>query len=127
MKSYLGVGLAMLAGAAIGAATVQGLHAQAKPPVYSISEIDISNPEGYTKEYLPLAQAALKAGGGRLVAAGKPTLIEGEPPKSRVTVWAYDSVEKLQASRTSAEYKESRKVGDKYAKFRIYAVEGAPQ
>jgi len=32
MNRYLTIGLAMLAGAALGASAVQGLHAQAKPP-----------------------------------------------------------------------------------------------
>jgi len=81
----------------------------------------------YTKEFVPVAQAALKAGGGRLVAAGKATTIAGEPAKSRVTVWVYGSMEKLQASRNSAEYKEARKIGDKYAKFRTFAVEAVSQ
>jgi uncharacterized protein (DUF1330 family) len=112
----------MLAGIGLGAVTVQRLHAQAKPRVYSISEIDISNLDAYTKEFVPVAQAALKAGGGRLLAAGAATTIVGEPPKSRVTVWVYDRMEELQASRNSAEYKEALKIGDKYAKFRTFAV-----
>ena len=35
--------------------------------------------------------------------------------------------EKVQAWRNSAEYKELRKIGDKYATFRAFAVEGVPQ
>jgi len=34
MKSRYAVALSLLAGTAVGAAAVQGLHAQAKPPVY---------------------------------------------------------------------------------------------
>jgi uncharacterized protein (DUF1330 family) len=127
MKSTPKLTIALFAGAAIGGLVVHGLHAQAKPPVYSISEIDISNPDAYAKEFVPVAQAALKAGGGRLLAGGKATTIVGEPPKSRVTIWVYDSMEKLQASRSSAEYKEALKIGDKYAKFRTFAVEGVAQ
>jgi hypothetical protein len=37
----------MLAGAAFGAAAIQGLHAQAKPPVYTVSEIQITNLDAY--------------------------------------------------------------------------------
>jgi heme-degrading monooxygenase HmoA len=44
-----------------------------------------------------------------------------------VTIQAWDSLEKAQAWRNSAEYKELRKIGDKYAKFRAYAVEGMAQ
>jgi uncharacterized protein (DUF1330 family) len=128
VKAQYKVALAMLGSAALGALAVQGLHAQAKPPVYSISEITITNPDAYTKEYVPLAQAAIKANGGRiLVAGGRVTMLEGDPPKGRVTVQAWDSVEKALAWRNSADYKKAREIGDKYAKFHAYAVEGVPQ
>jgi hypothetical protein len=40
--------LSVLAGIGVGAAAVQGLCAQAKPPAYYIVEIDkINNPEGF--------------------------------------------------------------------------------
>ena len=128
MKIQYSVPLAMLAGIGIGAVAVQTLHAQATPPIYRIAEIDISNVEAYTKEFAPKAQAALKAAGGRFIAAGqKVTALEGDPPKTRVTIQVWDSLEKMKAAYESAEYKEARKIGDKYAKFRAFAVEGLPQ
>ena len=128
MQTHFTVALAMLAGFGLGAVAIQGLHAQGKPPVYYISEIDITDLDGYTKEYAPKVQGTVKAAGGRLLAAGqKITAFEGEPPKSRAVVQVWDSLEKLQAWRNSAECKENRKIGDKYAKFRSYAVEGLPQ
>jgi uncharacterized protein (DUF1330 family) len=51
------------------------------------------------------------------------TAFDGEAP-NRVTVQIWDSVDQLQAYRNSADYKEARKIGEKYAKFRIFAVEG---
>ena len=39
---------------------MQGLHAQGKPPVYQITEIEATNPEGYVKDYVPRAQAVIK-------------------------------------------------------------------
>jgi len=53
-------------------------------------------------------------------------VFEGEPPK-RVVVQVWDSLEKVQAWRSSAEFKAARQVGEKYAKFRTYVVEGLPQ
>ena len=80
------------------------------------------------KEYAPKAQALIKKSGGRVLAAGqKVTAIEGQPPKLRVAVLAWDNMAKLQAWRNSAEFKENRKIGDKYAKFRSFAIEGLPQ
>jgi uncharacterized protein (DUF1330 family) len=128
MKSNYKVAVALLAGVALGALAVQGLHAQAKPPLYSVAEIDVSNLDAYLKEYVPLAQAALKAGGGRILAAGQNiTAIEGTPPKSRVAIVEWQSIEQLNAYRKSAAFADARKIGDKYAKFRSFAIEGMPQ
>src|ERR1700693_2441294 len=110
MKTQFTVALSMLAGVAVGAVAVQGLHAQAKPPVYSVTEIDVTNVEAYTKEYAPLAQASIKKAGGKLLAAGqKVTALEGAPPKPRVAIQMWDSLEKVKAWRNSAEYKDARK------------------
>ena len=128
MKTKYTVALAVIAGFGLGAVAVEGLHAQAKPPVYYIAEIDVTNVDAYTKEYAPKAQGLIKKHGGRLLAAGqKVTAIEGQPPKTRVAVQVWDSVEKIQAWRNSKEFKDARKIGDKYAKFRAFAVEGLPQ
>jgi uncharacterized protein (DUF1330 family) len=125
MRSHLTVALSMLAGAAIGAVAVQGLHAQAKPPVYQITEIDPGNLDAYVKDYVPRAQAVIKAAGGRLVAAGHATAVEGEAPKPRVVVTTWDSADKFQAYRNSAAFKELVPVREKLAKFRSFTVEGA--
>ena len=123
----------MVAGAALGGAAIQGLHAQAKPPVYYVAEIDVTNPDAYAKEYAPKAQALIKAAGGKILAVGgaaggaKVTGFDGEPPK-RAVVQVWDSMDKIQAWRNNPEYKALRKdVGDKYAKFRSYTIEGVPQ
>jgi uncharacterized protein (DUF1330 family) len=128
MKNKYSVPVAIFAGIGIGAAAVQTLHAQAKPPVYVVGEIDVTNVEAYIKEFVPLARAAFaKTGGKPLAASTNVTMLEGAPQKLRVTITAYDSLEKAQASRDSSDYKEARKIGDKYGKFRAYIVEGLPQ
>lgn len=131
MKQYLGVGLGMIAGAVIGVAAVSGLHAQAKPPVYLITEIDVTNPEAYGTEFAPKAQATIKAAGARFIVIGgaagagaKPvTAITGTPPK-RVAIQAWDSLEAMNAWYKSDDYQAALKIGEKYATFRRYAVEG---
>jgi uncharacterized protein (DUF1330 family) len=128
MKTRFSTVLALLAGCAIGAVAVQSLHAAAKPPAYVVTEIGISDLDAYQKEYVPLAQASIRAAGGRLVAAGQNIVVfEGPPPGARVAINAFDSIEAAQAWRNSDGFKEARKVGDKYAKFRAFAVEGLPQ
>ena len=128
MKQYFGLGLAMLAGTVIGAAAVTGLHAQAKPPAYAVVEIDVSNQDAFLKEYAPVAGKAITAGGGKYLArGGKNVSIDGAPPTPRTVIIAFESLEKAQATFASAEYREGRKIGDKYAKFRIWAMEGLAQ
>jgi uncharacterized protein (DUF1330 family) len=128
MKGHFKVGLGMLAGFGLGAAAVAELHAQAKPPAYVISEIDVTNPDAYAKEYVPLATKALaESGQKRLVSGGKTLSIAGAPPAARIVVSTFESMEKAQAAYTSPAYVEARKIGDKYGKLRIFAVEGIPQ
>jgi uncharacterized protein (DUF1330 family) len=128
MKSRYAVALAIIAGFGLGAVTVEGLRAQAKPPIYVIAEIDVHNIDRYVKEYAPRAQALIKKHGGRFLAAGqKVTSLEGAPPKPRVAVQVWDSMEKIKAWRDDPEYWEARKIGNQYATFRIIAVEGLPQ
>jgi len=125
MKTYYKVTLAILAGAGIGAVVMDSLHAQSKPPVYAISEIQIMNEDGYFKDYIPKVREAIKGAGGRVIAASnKPTVGEGDPPKGRVVIQQWDSLEQWQAYRNSAATKAAREIGDKYAKFRIFVIDG---
>ena len=133
MKPKIEAVLGMVVGIGIGAATVQVLHAANHAPVYYVAEQDISDPECYANEFVPLAAASIKAAGGRYVAAGgvgssgKVTGFDGEPPKSRVVIHVWDSLEQIQAWYNSPEYKKARKIGDKCAKFRSFAVDGISQ
>ena len=127
MKTHYIVALSMLAGVAVGALAIQGLHAQAKPPVYFVAENDISDAPSYAKEYASRAREMIKANGGRYLAAGDAKTYVGEPPKSRVAIFVFDDLQQIQTWLDSPEYKDLRKVGEKYAKFRNYAVPGVPQ
>lgn len=129
MKSKYQLAMAIVAGFGLGAAAIEGLHAQAKAktPVYVVTEIDVSNLDAYTKEYAPKAQALIKKSGAKLLAAGQNVAsYEGAPPAKRVSVQLWDSAEDYKAYRNLAEFKENRKIGDKYAKFRAFSVEALP-
>ena len=49
--------------------------------------------------------------------------IDGEAPK-RVVIYMYPSMEALQAWRNDPAYVQVRHVGEKYAKYHTFAVEG---
>ena len=116
--------LALFGGVALGAVGVHALHAQAKPPAYVVGEIDVADPDHYFKEYVPPAVKAIVDGGGKyIVRNGKSVALYGEPPKA-LAIMRFDSLEKAQAVFGSKAYTDAKAIGDKYAKFRVYAVEG---
>ena len=45
MKAYA-LGLAVLAGWGVGAIAAQGLRAEAKPPVYLVAEVEVTDLDG---------------------------------------------------------------------------------
>ena len=51
------------------------------------------------------------------------TTLEGTPPK-RVVIQAWDSLDQIKAWFNSAAYTEDLKIGNKYATFRRFAIEG---
>jgi uncharacterized protein (DUF1330 family) len=130
MKSRIGIAATIFASIGLGGLGVEGLHAQSKPPVYFIGEIEVTDPEGYAKDYLPKAREIIKAHGGELVASGgaaasgNPVIaVDGEPPK-RVVIYKYPSIDAVRAWRNDPAYEQVRKIGEKYAKYRTFAVEG---
>jgi len=118
----------LLAGVAIGALSQQALlHAQAKPPAYVIGEIDIRDAAGLDKEYVPPAAKAVVDGGGKYLARGdKGVSFYGAPPK-RLAIMQFESLEKAEAAFRSKAYTDAKLLGDKYATFRVYMIEGLAQ
>jgi uncharacterized protein (DUF1330 family) len=53
MSTKFKIALAMVASAALGAAAMQGLHAQAKPKAYSVGELEMLDPAAQAA-YTPL-------------------------------------------------------------------------
>src|SRR5262249_54350714 len=78
MKTKYTVALSMIAGAAIGALAIQGLHAQAsKSRVFFITESDIVD-QGSLGAYNAVIRPAVKAAGGDLVVSEQTTAVRGE-------------------------------------------------
>jgi uncharacterized protein (DUF1330 family) len=131
MRAHYKLGLLMCTCAALGLLGGEALRGQTKPPAYLIGQIDVSDPDGYAKEYLPRAREIIKAHGGRLVAAAgaaatgsQVVAVDGAAPK-RVVIYMYPNMEALQAWRNDPDYVQVRHIGEKYAKYHTFAVEGA--
>ncbi|WLB58517.1 DUF1330 domain-containing protein [Bradyrhizobium japonicum] len=121
----------MLTCTALGAFCSRALHGETPPPAYLIGQIDVSDPDGYAKEYLPKAREIIKAHGGKLVAAAgaaatgaQVVAVDGNPP-GRVVIYMYPNMEALRAWRSDPAYVQVRAIGEKYATYHTFAVEGA--
>jgi uncharacterized protein (DUF1330 family) len=125
MKTQYAVALALLVGVGSGALIVEALHAQAKPPVYLIGQVEVTDQTGYQREFVPQASAAVQARGGRFIArGGKVTPLVGNAPPPRVVIQQWESMDALMSWFNADETKKLRELQAKYAKVQIFAVEG---
>jgi len=128
MKTSHVIGLSMLAGVAVGAVAIQGLHAQAKPPVYFVADIsEVTNPEAWkavTGRPMPALDAIMKDFGGRYLArTDKITALDGAASKRYILI-AFDSVEKAKGWYNSPEQKKVNENRIKNTKSNSFIVEG---
>ena len=127
MKNSFAMAAALAAGIGIGSFGVHALHAQAKSPVYMIEDNTVIDPAGFAKKFAPLARESLKTYGGRYLGGGTGVSIDGDPPKGRVVLVRWESVDQMMKWRHSPEYTAARTVGERYGRFRIFAVDGVSQ
>jgi uncharacterized protein (DUF1330 family) len=119
--------IALVAGVALGAAAIQGLHAQAKPKAYSVSELEVLDATALAA-YVPKALEAQKAAGARPLrtAGGKIVAMEGTAPK-RVAITEFDDLEKAEAFYKSKAWNDLASERNKAVKtIKRYAVEVSP-
>lgn len=125
MKTRYMLAIAVVAGAAAGGSLIQGLHAQATPKAYVVTEIEVIDQEAQNA-YIPKVGEVIKSTGGTYLArGGKILALEGEAPK-RVTIVVYDSLEKAQASRKSPAWAALSAERSKAIKARSFVTEGLP-
>lgn len=119
----------MLVGAALGAAAVNGLNAQGRPPgAYAVIDIsEITDPEVFTKQLLPKTTQALAAFGGQFVIrTEKITGIDGTPPR-RFVVIAFTNAQLAKGWSSSAAQKEIDALRMKSTKSREFIADGTIQ
>ena len=114
---------ALLAGFALGVATVECVRAQGQPPAYTIGEIEVTDPATYQK-YLEGTSSRVPAAGGRfIVRGGRTFVVNGAPPK-RIVVIQWESLEKAQAFFESDAYTQLIPIRDKSSNVRAFVIEG---
>jgi uncharacterized protein (DUF1330 family) len=114
--------VALFAGVVFGGVAMHELSAQVRPAAYVIAEIEVTDREGFVKEYQPAVERAnpeLRP----LARGGRTEIFKGEAPK-RIILWAFKDIDQARAAFTHPAYTEALAIGSRYAKFRIFAVEG---
>jgi uncharacterized protein (DUF1330 family) len=121
-----GIGIALIAGAAVGAAATHGLHAQATLAAYSVSEIEVTDQNGYAPAAAILTAENKKAGGRQLSRGGRVEIVEGAPPK-RIVISEWKSMAEAKAFYASPTVKKAFEDRKKFSKgARTYIVEALP-
>jgi len=129
MNRPISLGLAMLAGVALGAMAIKGLNAQTKPPAYVVIDISaMTDPAGFNT-VLTANSAASTAelgslGGRYVIRTTATTALDGTPPE-RFVVVAFDSPEKAKAWYESPKTRAITAARIKTAKSSAFIVEGA--
>jgi uncharacterized protein (DUF1330 family) len=127
MKTKLKVTLALLAGAAMGVAGAEVIHAQQVkvPKGYVIAEVKVKDMATFQK-YIAAVPATLAPYNGQfLVRPGKLEALEGDAPE-RFTVIGFDSFEKAKAWEDSPAYGAIKGIRQNSTTSRIFIVEGVP-
>jgi uncharacterized protein (DUF1330 family) len=117
MKTKYQLVLALMAGAAIGACAVEGLHAQATPKAYAIIENTVTDQAAYTRMITPVIKAITDAGGKYYARGNRYTVIKGTEPKpgTIIEVVEYDNMIKAELAYSSPVWTDARKLGEIYA------------
>jgi uncharacterized protein (DUF1330 family) len=125
MTSTSKIALTALLGAAVGGAAIHGLHAQAKPKAYTVTELETLDAKAAADFATRVAKMQESAGGRNLrTGGGKVTSMEGSPPPQRVAITEWDNIDKAQAFFKSKEWVDLGPDRDKALKtVRRYAVE----
>ena len=125
MKSRHQIIAAVIGSFALGAGAGSILHAQTKAPGYVIAEIDVKDQDGYTKDFVPKAQANIKEFGGKYIAGGMNKAIgfAGAAPANRVVLLQFPDIDTVKAFEEK-EGQNVKDVGSKYASFRVIGLEG---
>jgi uncharacterized protein (DUF1330 family) len=114
---------ALVAGFALGAAAVEGVRAQAKPPAYTIAEVEVTDQATY-QEYMKGTSVQVPAADGRfIVRGGRTFVVNGAPPK-RIAVIQWENFEKAQGFFESEAYRQLIPIRDKSSNFRAFVIEG---
>jgi uncharacterized protein (DUF1330 family) len=129
MHTRYKLGFAVVAGIGLGAAVIEGLHAQAKPPTYVVVAIrSIKDSEAFKSGVVDKATpSAITAAGGRYIIRSQNVKSLDGPSPRRFVVLAFDSMDKAQAWQDSQLVKEVTAARIKSTDSSSFMVEGVAE
>jgi uncharacterized protein (DUF1330 family) len=115
----------LAAGVALGGVSASVLHAQAKPPAFYVADFELNDFEGI-KPYREQFLSTLEPFGGRfIVRGGTVAKLEGDSPKGRFIVIAFDNIDKALAWYNSPAYVALRPHRQKSGRTDAFVIEGS--
>jgi uncharacterized protein (DUF1330 family) len=130
MKTRLKLMFAMMVGVSIGAIggiAIRGQHAKT-PPGYVIAEAEITDPAALQEYGKKIGETLAPFNHRLVVSTSRIQALEGDPPKDRVVIIEFDSVQKAREWYDSPAYAAIKPIRQSAAKSRVFIVEGlAPQ
>jgi uncharacterized protein (DUF1330 family) len=126
MKTNYGIAFALLSGIVIGGVGVSAIHAQQTKvaPGYVIAEVEVNDAAAFQKYAAAVPGTLAPFNANYLVRGGKITPVEGDAPKQRFIIIAFDSAEKALAWENSPAYEAIKPIRHNSAKSRVFIAEG---
>jgi uncharacterized protein (DUF1330 family) len=120
--------LVMLTGVALGVVGATAIQAQqTKPaPGYVVAEVEVNDSATFAKYAAAVPGTLAPFNAQYLVRGGKIEAVEGDAPKQRFIVIAFDSVEKARAWEDSPAYEAIKPIRHASAHSRVFIAEGVP-
>lgn len=115
---------AVLAVAAIMAATTASRGADAAPKAYVIGEVNVTDPETYKTYAAKTSPIVAKFGGVYIVRGGQSVPVEGAVPAGRIVVIQFPSLAAAKAFEASAEYLSVAPIRQRSSTGRFFIAEG---
>jgi uncharacterized protein (DUF1330 family)/ketosteroid isomerase-like protein len=107
--------------------TARTLYTQTKAPkAYAIAEINVTDPNAYTRYVNAVTPVVEHFGGTYLVRAGTVVPLEGEGPTGRFVIIQFPSLAIAKAFEASPQYLEIAPLRQQASKSRLFLVEGSP-
>ena len=128
MKAHIKIAGALMIGVVLGGVSFSTLSAQTKAPAaYWVTEVlELQDQAAFMTAIQAVSPTVQQFGGRYIVLGGKLTADVGPVPK-RITIIAFDSIDKAQGWLNDPRARSARDEVNKHAKTRAYTVEGTDQ